>query len=110
VLALFEGIGVGHELEEPFAKIKIVYQCRALRRCAVAGNPFPLRFLGSEKPRKRVAKSSDAIGEIIIERYLTDAERCLVGKQRIQSRRSYGRRTYRQPQRVPMNGKPFYVI
>src|ERR1700730_17826821 len=96
VFALLIRVGVGHELEEPFTKIEIVYHCCALCRCAVAGDTLPVSPLRDEQAGKRVAKRPDSVGEIFIEQLVINAQRCLVSKKRIQFCRACGRSAYCQ--------------
>src|SRR3984893_313045 len=110
VFALLIRVGVGHELEEPLTEIEIVHHRRALCRCAVAGDPLPFGSLRDKQAAKRVAKRPDPVGEIVIERHLIKAQRCLVSKQRIQFLRPCGRSSYGQTQRAPVNWKALGVI
>src|SRR6266446_8619728 len=68
VLSLFVYVGVGYELEEPLAEIKLVDHHRAFCGRAVAGDALPLCLLRDEQGGQRVAKRPDATGEIFIKR------------------------------------------
>src|SRR5258708_11839466 len=108
--ALLIRVGIGHELEESLTEIKIVHHRRALCRCAVAGQPLPFGHPRDEQAGERVEKGPNPVSEIVIERHLINAQRCLVSKQRIQFLRPSGRSSYGKTQRAPVDWKALGVI
>src|SRR3984893_12556461 len=109
VFALLIRVGVGHELEEPLTKVKIVYHCRALGRRAVPGDALPVIPLRDEHAGKRAPTRPAPGGDICIARLFVNAQRGLMSKKRIQFCRPCERSAYCQPQRSPMNWKAFDV-